>query len=111
MLRSIGTKDGTILYHIGYGAIIGCPTISGVTSCGQPKCWLTGIGLVTKLGCIWVCCTCAPTWVASAIGTTCYRKVLSSSLINLFNFSSQKEFFWIHVQTFDNMHKLMQLQQ
>jgi hypothetical protein len=35
MLGSICTKDGTI-YHIGYGTILGCPAISGVTGCGQP---------------------------------------------------------------------------
>jgi hypothetical protein len=51
MLGSVGTKDG-IIYHIGYGIILGCPTISGVTSCGQPTCCLTDVGLVTKLGCI-----------------------------------------------------------
>jgi hypothetical protein len=36
MLKSMGTKGGTILYHIrygGYGTILGCPTISGVTRC------------------------------------------------------------------------------
>jgi hypothetical protein len=48
MLGSIGTKDGTILYHIKYGTFIGCLTINGVTSSSQPKCWLTNIRLVTK---------------------------------------------------------------
>jgi hypothetical protein len=46
----LGTKDGIVLYHIKYGTFIGYPTINGVTSCGQPKCWLTNIILVTKLG-------------------------------------------------------------
>jgi len=34
MLRSIGTKDGIILYHIGYATILGCLAISGVTGYG-----------------------------------------------------------------------------
>jgi hypothetical protein len=38
MLRSIGTKDLTILYHIEYGTVLGCPTTIGVIGCGQPKC-------------------------------------------------------------------------
>jgi hypothetical protein len=51
MLGSMGTKGGTILYHIGYGGYgttLGCLAISGVTSCYQPKCWLTNVGWVTK---------------------------------------------------------------
>jgi hypothetical protein len=51
MLRSISTKDETILYDIGYDIVLGCLVISGVTSYGQPKCSLTDIGLVTKLSC------------------------------------------------------------
>jgi hypothetical protein len=38
MLRSIGAKDETILYHIGYGTFLSYPTINGVIGCGQPKC-------------------------------------------------------------------------
>jgi hypothetical protein len=38
MLGFIGIKDGIILYHIMYNIILGCPTISGVTSYNQPKC-------------------------------------------------------------------------
>ncbi len=41
MLASMGTKVGTILYHIrygGYGTTIGCLAISGVVGCRQPKC-------------------------------------------------------------------------
>jgi L,D-peptidoglycan transpeptidase YkuD (ErfK/YbiS/YcfS/YnhG family) len=41
MLGSMGTKGGTVFYHIGYdgyGTTLGCPTINGVTSCYQPKC-------------------------------------------------------------------------
>ncbi len=88
MLRSICTKDGNILYHIEYGIVLGCPIISGVTSCDQLKCWLTSIGLVTKFGCIWVCYTGTPTYVASVLSTTSCREVLSSFLINFFNLSS-----------------------
>jgi len=41
MLGSMGTKGGTILYHIGYGgygATLGCHVISGVTKYCQPMC-------------------------------------------------------------------------
>jgi hypothetical protein len=38
MLESIGTKNGTILYYIWYGTILGCHVTNGVTSYGQPKC-------------------------------------------------------------------------
>jgi hypothetical protein len=47
MLGSMGTKGGTMLYHIeygGYGTILGSPTISNVI--GQPKCWLIDVGEV-----------------------------------------------------------------
>jgi hypothetical protein len=53
----MGTKGGIVLYHIGYGGYggygiaLGCLTIIGVTSCCQLKCWLTNVGLVTKLDC------------------------------------------------------------
>jgi hypothetical protein len=30
MLGSMGIKGGTVLYHIGYGIILSCFTISGV---------------------------------------------------------------------------------
>jgi hypothetical protein len=88
MLKSIGTKDGIILHHIGHNTILGCLVIRGVTSCSRPKCWLIDIGLVTKFG--QICCTSTPTCVISVFGTTCYIEVLSSSLINLFNLSSTK---------------------
>ncbi len=52
MLRSIGAKDETILYHIGYGTFLGYFIINGVIGYGQPKCWLIDIGSVTKFGCI-----------------------------------------------------------
>jgi hypothetical protein len=106
MLRSISTKDETILYDIGYDIVLGCLVISGVTSYGQPKCSLTDIGLVTKLSCGWISCTSTPTCVASVFGTTSYRKVLSFSFINLFN--PQKDNSWTHVQHVNNMNMLMQ---
>jgi hypothetical protein len=63
MLKSISKKYGIILYHIGYGIVLGCHAISCVIGCGQPTCWLTDIGLLTKLGCIKACCIGTPTWV------------------------------------------------
>jgi hypothetical protein len=72
MLGSIGTKDGTILYYIKYGTILGCPVISGVIGCGQ------------------ICCTCAPTCVAGVFGTISYKEVMNFFLINLFNLSSTR---------------------
>ncbi len=75
MLKSIGTKDGNVLYHIGYGIVLGCHAINGVTSCDQPTCWLTSIGLVTKLGYIIACCIGTPTWVTSVFGTIGCKKV------------------------------------
>jgi hypothetical protein len=35
MLRSMGIKGGTVLYHIGYGITLSCLTISGVIGCCQ----------------------------------------------------------------------------
>ncbi len=43
MLGSMGTKGGSVLYHIGYGTTLGCLAISGVTSCSQPRFWLTSV--------------------------------------------------------------------
>ncbi len=67
MLKSMATKDGTLLYHIrygGYGIILGCFATSGIIGCFQLKSWLINVGLVTKHGCGWVCCigksTCGP---------------------------------------------------
>ncbi len=90
MLRSIGIKDGIVLYHVGYGITLGCPTISGVTNYGQPICWLTDIGLVTTLDYIWVCCISTPTWVVGVLDTTSCKEVKGSYFINLFNLSSTK---------------------
>ncbi len=67
MLRSMGAKDGILLYHIrygGYGITLGCLATNGIIVCFQPKCWLINFGLVTKHSCGWVCCigtsTCGP---------------------------------------------------
>ncbi len=38
MLGSMGTKGGSILYHIGYGTTLGCPTMTGLIGCCQLKC-------------------------------------------------------------------------
>jgi hypothetical protein len=49
----MGTKGGIVLYHIkygGYGTTLGCPIISGVIDYYQPRCWLIGVGWVTKPG-------------------------------------------------------------
>lgn len=63
MLKSISKKDGTILYHI--EIVLGCHATNGVIGCGQPTCWLTDIGLLTKLSCIRACSIGTPTQVAS----------------------------------------------
>jgi hypothetical protein len=44
MLRSMVTKNGSVLYHIKNGTTLGCHAISGVTSCYYPRCWLTNVG-------------------------------------------------------------------
>ncbi len=41
MLRSMGAKDGILLYHIrygGYGITLGCLATNGIIVCFQPKC-------------------------------------------------------------------------
>ncbi len=60
--------------------------ISGVTCCIQPKCWLIGIRLVTKLNCGQICCTCTPT----CVGSVPHVVEKFSSIINIFNLSSIK---------------------
>jgi hypothetical protein len=93
MLGSMGTKGGTVLYHIGYdgyGTTLGCLAINGVTSCYQPRCWLANVGWVTKPGCDQICCTCTPTSIINVLVAADDRKVLSFSLINHFNLSSTK---------------------
>jgi hypothetical protein len=90
MLGFIGIKYEIILYHIQYSIVLSCPTISGVIGCSQLKWWLIGIGLVTKLDCGRICCTCTPTWVASVLDPTGCKEVISYSFINLFNLSSTK---------------------
>ncbi len=91
MLISIGIKDGIVLYHIGYGIVLGYLVTNGVIGCGQPTCWLIDVGLITKLGYIKAYYIGSPTWVVSVLNTIGCRKVWSSSLINFFNLSSTKE--------------------
>jgi hypothetical protein len=89
MLGSMGTKGGIVLYHIrygGYGITIGCCAICGVIGCCQPTCWLISVGLITKLGCGWICYTSTPTCVIGVFGITNY--ILSYSFINCFSLSS-----------------------
>jgi hypothetical protein len=78
MFGSMGTKGGIVLYHIGYGGYgiaLGCLTINGVTNCYQLKCWLTNVGLVTKLDCGRICYTCTLTCVTNMLGITCCKEV------------------------------------
>jgi hypothetical protein len=90
MLRSMGTKGGTILYHIGYGTTLGCLVINGVIGCYRSRCWLTSVRLITKPGCGQICCMGTPTCVIGMLGTIGYRAILSSSFVNRFNLSSTK---------------------
>ncbi len=94
MLGSMGTKGGTILYHIGYAGgysiTLGCLAISGVIGCYQPKCWLTNVGWITKLGCDRICGIGTPTRIAGVFVMVAGKEVLSSSFINHFNLSSTK---------------------
>jgi hypothetical protein len=93
MLGSMGTKGGTVLYHIGYdgyGITLGCHAINGVTSCYQPRCSLTNVGWVTKPGCGQICCTCTPTGIIRMFVVADGRSFLNFSLINHFNLSFTK---------------------
>jgi hypothetical protein len=90
MLRSIGIKDGIVLYHIGYNIVLGCPATNGVIGCGQPTCWLTNIGLVSKFNYIGACCIGTPTWVTNVLNTTSCKKNWKFSFIYFFNLSSTK---------------------
>jgi hypothetical protein len=90
MLISMGTKGGIVLYHIGHGITLSCLAISGVIGCCQPMCWLIGVGLITKLGCGWICYTCTPTCVIGVFGIASYREVISSFFINCFSLSFTK---------------------
>jgi hypothetical protein len=92
MLASMGTKGGTILYHIRYGGYcttLGCLAISGVIGCCQPKCWLTNVGLVTKLDCGQIFCIGTPTCVIGVFSTASCKTNLDF-LINNFSLSSTK---------------------
>ncbi len=90
MLTFIVTKDGIALYHIRYNTIIGCFVINGVTGCIQPKCWLIGIGLVTKLGCGQIFYIGTPTCVIGLLGTAWYKKFMNYHFIKFLNLSSTK---------------------
>jgi hypothetical protein len=99
MLGSMGSKGGTTLFHIRYGGngiTLACLTISGVIGCYQPKCWLTSVGWITKLGCDQIC----------GIGTPIILLVCSSwqvvkkfwfflSLITSIH-HPQRDNYWIH---------------
>jgi len=113
MLGSMGTKGGSVLYHIGYGGYntsLVCLNINGVTDCCQPRCWLISVGWVTKPNCDRIYGIITPTYIVGMLIITCGREVMSSSFINFFNLSSTKGYYWIHVQHVDNMHRLMQFQ-
>ncbi len=89
----MGIKGGTILYHIGYGGYgitLGCPTISGVTSYCQPRCWLTGVGCIAKFNYGWICDSSTPTCIAGVLIAASGKEVLSFFFINHFNLSSTK---------------------
>jgi hypothetical protein len=90
MLGSMGTKGGSILYHIGYGTTLGCPTMTGLIGCCQLKCWLFDVRLVTKPNCGQICCTSTPTCVVGGLNIIGYKEIMSSSFINHFNLSSTK---------------------
>jgi hypothetical protein len=94
MLESMGIKGGITLYHVGYGGYgttLSCPTISGVTSCCQPKCWLSGVGWVAKSNCDRIWDTGTPTCIVSVLNATSGKEVLSFFFsINHFHLSSTK---------------------
>jgi hypothetical protein len=85
----MGTKGGTILYHIGYGGYgttLSWPVISGVTNCCQPRCmcWLTNVGWVTKLGYDQICGIGTPTCIVGVFVMVGGRKDLNYSFNNCF---------------------------
>jgi hypothetical protein len=93
MLGYVGTKGGTILYHVGYGgygATLGCHVISGVTKYCQPMCWLTSVGWVTKPNCDRICGMGILTCITSVFVMVGGREVLNSPLNNHFNLSFTK---------------------
>jgi hypothetical protein len=90
MLGSMGTKGGTILYHIGYGITLVCLVINGVTDCYHLKWWLTNVGWIRKPNCDWICGTSTPSYIDGVFIAVGGREVLSSFLINHFNLSFAK---------------------
>jgi len=78
----MGTKGGSILYHIGYGGYgttLGCLIISGVTICCQPRCWPIGVGWITKLDYDRICGMGTPTCIANVLVMAGGKEVLNSS--------------------------------
>jgi len=106
MLGSMGIKGGIVFYHIGYGTTLGCPTISGVTSC-QFRFWLTDVGWIIKLNCDWICDMGTPTCIVGVLVAVGGRKVMNILSLIILVYHPQKDNFWIHVQPMDNMHMLM----
>jgi hypothetical protein len=110
MLRSMGTKGGIILYHIGYGIALGCPTISGVTNCCQPRYWLIGVDLIAKPDCDQICGKVhQPILMVCLLWQVVKKLWVLLSLIGSI-YHPQNNNYWIHVQLVNNMHMLMQFQ-
>jgi hypothetical protein len=112
MLGSMGIKDEIMLYCIGYGGYgitLNCNAISGVTGYYRPRCWLTNVGWVVKLGNDQICGTGTPTCVDGVLIAIGGREVMNSSPINCFNLlSTQGQF--LNSCPINNMHKLLQFQ-
>jgi hypothetical protein len=90
MLRSMGIKGGTMLYHIGYGTTLGCLIINGVKCCYQPRFWQIGVWWITKPDCDQICDMGTPTCIVGVLVVVGGRKVPSYSFINHFDLSSTK---------------------
>jgi hypothetical protein len=93
MLRSMGTKGGSVLYNIRYGGYdisLGCPSINGVINCCHHGCWLISVGWVTKPGCDQICGIVTPTCIIGVLVVIGGREVLNFSLINCFILTSTK---------------------
>jgi hypothetical protein len=100
MLGSMGIKDEIMLYCIGYGGYgitLSCNAISGVTGYCQPRCWLTNVGWVVKLGYDQICGTGTPTCVDDVLIAIGGREVMNSSPIYALIYYPHKDNFWIHV--------------
>jgi hypothetical protein len=84
------TYSKFILYHNGYSITLGCLAISGVTSCYQPRPWLTNVGWVTKPGYDHISGMGTPTCIVSVLILIGNKEVMSFSLNNCFSLSSTK---------------------